>query len=280
MLATNINKNLLLKVMKVADVFEFTIAKTGDRPVDMVSVDGKKYKLTISELTDNFTTLQGKPIRIIRLNKNKQYVATKLQSTPCFAVKVPRGSNKHIDMPNGQVVGPGKVIVVHADKLVINGDYVDMSAGTIMTEAFFRKTCVLKEISEIFRQRLITGGIIVDDGQVSTTPTVEPVTTVNTEKPATQITEQPTEQPVTHTEVQATSKAKIVSIIKQYGTDNVLFYNVYSNGEYVRLSVANTITACEEGLISNAAAVTNSKTGSKFLRGVGISLEDLPVDYV
>lgn len=280
MLASRIHKDLLLKVMKVADVFEFTIAKTGDKPVDMVSVDGKKYKLTISELTGNFTTLQGKPIRIIRLNKNKQYLATKLQSTPCFAVKVPRGSNKQIEMPDGQVVGPGKVIVIHADKLVINGDFVDVSNGTVMTEAFFRKTCVLKEISETFKKQLVSKGVLKDENIATITPdltTAAPITEtpVQTVQPVPQPV---TPQPVTPQPTPGVEGGKIVSVIKTTGSNSPVGYNVMIQGQVIPLDVANTMQACAEGLITNATVVSNAN-GTTFLRGIGIKLEELPVDY-
>ena len=285
MLATNIHKDLLLKVMKVADVYEFTIGKTGDRPVDMVSVDGKKYKLTIDELTSSFTTLQGKPIRIIRLTKNKQYLATKLQSTPCYAVKVPKGSNKQIEMPDGHIVGPGKVIVVHANQLVVNGDTVDVSSGTVMTEAFFRKTCVLKEISETLRKLLVNNGVIKDEN-IKTVDTTEAIPAASSAQPIPQPVTQNTIQPAPTTNVtQQVNDAnatlgQIVNVVKAVGTDNIIGYNVLINGQYIPLDVEHTIQACKEGLIGNATAVHNSSSNNYFLRGVGIKLEDLPVSYM
>lgn len=279
MLATNINKELLLKVMKVADVYEFTIAKTGEKPVDMVSVEGKKYKLTIDELTRNFTTLQGKPIRIIRLTKNKQYLATKLQSTPCYAVKVPRNSTKHIDMPDGQVVGPGKVIVIHADKLIINGDTVDISAGTVMSESFFRKTCVLKEISEAFKKQLATKGILTDD---TIKPMETPTNTAKSEEVVTepaQVTQTTEEKPIQAQQSASATHGIIVSVIKNADMDVVIGYNVQLNGNIITLDVEHTLAACDEGLIGNATSVTNGATGKRFLRGIGVRLEDLPVVY-
>lgn len=278
--ASSVHLDLLLKVMKVADVFEFTLTKTGERPVDMVSVDGKKYKLTTAELTANFTTLQGKPIKIISLTKNKQYLAAKLQSTPCYAVKVPRGSNKQIEMPDGQIVGPGKVIVINANQLVVNGDTADISTGTVMSEAFFRKTCVLKEISETLRKQLVAAGKLRDENitpMQTPTETVAPVSTPQT--PVQTPIQPPVSTPAQSTASQA-QLGQIVNVKKYAGTDEIAGYTVLINGEYLPFDVQNTIIACSEGLISNATAVTNSGTGKKFLRGVGIRLEDLPVEYV
>lgn len=282
MLATNINKELLLIVMKVADVYEFTISKTGDRPVDMVSVDGKKYKLTIQELISNFTTLQGKQIKVIRLTKNKQYLATKLQNTPCYAVKIPKGSNKQIEMPDGHIVGPGKVIVIHANKLIVNGDTVDISNGTVMTEAFFRKTCVLKEVSETFRRLLVNKGVLVDDGTMSQTtiqaPTQVPVQSVDTpvQTPITPIVQSPTQYEPKKQEVVL---GKIVGVIKTPGTGITVGYTVFIENQLMQLDVEHTMQACDEGLIENATTVVNGNTGKKFLRGIGIRLEDLPISF-
>lgn len=285
MLATNIHKDLLLKVMKVADVYEFTVGKTGERPVDMVSVDGKKFKLTVPELTANFTTLQGKPIRMIRLTKNKHYLATKLQNTPCFAVKIPRGSNKQIEMPDGQVVEPGKVLVTHANHLVINGDYVDMSNGTVMTEAFFRKTCVLKEVSETFRKLLVSGGILKDENIKGTPIEVVKSTTATVAQSAPVTQPVQPEQPTLTVQTAPTPAAgvtlgQIINVVKAVGTDTIIGYTIVIDGQTIPLDIARTIQACHEGLISNATTVHNSVNNTYYLRGVGIRLEELPVDYM
>lgn len=280
MLATSINKELLLKVMKVADIYEFTITNAASKPVNLVSIDGTKYRLSKEELTANFTTLQGKPIRVIRMSKNKQYLAARLQSTPCFAVKIPKNSSKSIKMPDGQVVGPGKVIVVHQNQIAVNGDTVDISKGTIMTEAFFRKTCVLKEISDTLNKQLITSGVLKDENIKTTNPVPQPAQqptqqpTQSVQQP-TQPVQQPTQQPV-----QSNSLGNVIEVCKYMGTNIVAGYKISINGEIMMLDVDRTMQACDEGLLGNITTVTNYTTGKKYLRGVGIKLEELPVSYV
>jgi hypothetical protein len=69
-----------------------------------------------------------------------------------------------------------------------------------------------------------------------------------------------------------------VSVIKTAGSNTPVGYNVMIQGQIIPLDVANAIQACTEGLITNATVVSNAN-GTTFLRGIGIKLEELPVDY-
>lgn len=287
---SHIHKALLLNVMKVADIFEIKIHNTKtDRPVEMLTFNGDKYLITKQELVDNFTDLQGKKLSMLSLKNNKSYLVAKLQSTPCFAVKVPKKSDKQIQTADGTMLGPGKVIVIHANKVIIDGDYADVSQGTVISEALFRKTCVLKEVSDEFRERLITSGVITDNdtmqtaGPITSAPIVPPVSQNNTfgEQPQRPLSSINLEE--TQLEKSSAAVAQSVTVLKiiyYIGTTDVAGYLVNMNGQEYTITPEQLYNCCNDHIVTNVTTVTNHETGKQHLRGVGIKLEDLPIDYV
>lgn len=292
MKASHINKNLLLKVMKVADIFEITITNVKEKPVIMLDASGKKYELTKSELVNNFTNLQGRKLRLISMKNNKPYLVAKLINLPCYAVKIPRGSDKQIELDDGRIVGAGKVIIVNENDLQINDGFIDINNGTVMSEALFRKTCILKEISIPLQQRLVKASLLknstANKKDMSIEQLVDKPVTDKTVTDKTAIDKTATDKPAMNTETSITSEttskgsseARIIKIFKQKGTDVVVAYAIQASDKVYTLYLEQAIIACEQHLISNATAVTNSGTGKKYLRGIGIKLEELPVEYI
>lgn len=302
--ATHINNKLLLKVMKVADIFEVKLSKTSTNPVSLVSVDGKKYDITKDQLVSNFTTLRGKRLSILSMKASQTYLVARLTNTPCFAVKIPKGSDKTIVMPNGHVVKAGKVIVIPSNKLVLDQEYSDVSNGTIMSEKMFRKTCVLVELSPELMERLKAADAF--DNAVAKTaeqPNIKPTEPKKTNdswdswEDDTKTQPAQTAQPVQPTPAaswdswedenkpqpkQPTQKnmvsGDIIKVIKNQMTNETVAYVILAAGKVYTLAPNQVISLADMGAIGNAAAVTNNN-GTTYLRGIGCSLDALPVEF-
>lgn len=272
--ANSVPIDLILKVTRVADVFQIKLIRRKENPVELLSSSGESCKIDKITLINNFTDINGKRLSLLSMRYNKPYVVCKMLNLPSYAVKLPKNGQFIMEFEDGRKAKPGNIVIIQQAKLVVSGDKADFSQANIIPEKIFKKTCILTGVSESLGEKLNVAGQKVQEQpkqqvqqQQQEKPVVLPSSNPNRNKPIPPI------------EKIDTAIGEITAVIKKAGSNQTMGYVITSNGTTYPLTVEQTMTFVNQKYISNAMLVKDKNTGKVFLRGNGISLADLPIQY-
>lgn len=276
--ASQIPSSLLLEVTEVATVYSAKLAKNKDL-IMLTATSGSTKNMTKAEfVAQKFCTISGKEVRLISMKAGIEYIVYHIVNRHSFAVKVPRGNKTIIHVTENSDLTSGKVLVVDEAKLVQNEDGTfDISAGRIMSEAIFRKTCILRAVSKELLAQIQNRPVeempeetmqipTQNTAETAQTPVQTPVQTPNTDSQQTQ-----------QAELQKAIKGRVFSIGKDRA-DNLVCYFVLVNDAVYQYTPEQLMELCEQNLIANATVV--HERGKRYLRGVGCRLEELSIKLV
>lgn len=285
---------LLLEVTEIATVYSAKLMK-GKDVVTLTSTSGTTKNITKAEfIAQRFCNINGKEIRLISMKSNTDYMVYHILNRHCFAVKIPRGNKCVIHLANGMDLTMGKTLVIEDKRIVRNEDNTfDLSAGHVMSEAIFRKTCILRSVSpELLAQ--IQNRPVAEIEQQSAAEQIpfEPISYTPTQQAQPAQQTQPMQAtPITHMapgvqqpmkpqaqQKQATVKGVVLAQGKDELNNLICYFVSFGNSGVYRFTEKELISFCDKGLIENATAVRTST--STFLRGINCSLSELPVRYV
>lgn len=287
---TKIPASLLLEVTEIVTVYSVKLTKNKDL-VMLTAASGATKNMTKAEFVgQHFCNLNGKEVKLISMRAGKEYIVCHIVNKHSFAVKVPRNNHEStIIISDNNKITAGKVLVVEEQKLVANEDGTfDLSKGHIMSETIFRKTCILRSVSDELLTKLHNNTAEAVDNSahndallnVETKQQVvqqpqQPVQPVQ-QQPVQPVQQQSVQQPA-QTAQQPVQKGTVVAIGKDRANRFVCYF-VLVNDSLYEYTKEQLINLCDNNLITNAMAVrTNDKV---FLRGNGCRLEDLPIKLV
>lgn len=279
--ASRIPAALLLEVTEIATVYSAKVAKSKDL-VMLTSTSGTTKNLTKAEfVAQKFCTISGKEVRLISMKADVEYIVYHIVNRHSFAVKIPRGNKSvlHLENESNTDMTAGKVLVVDESKLIMNEDGTfNLTSGHVMSEAIFRKTCILRSVSKELLAQIQNKPIEeIEQPDKSFTNLRQPV-----EQPTQQPIQQPqsTAQSVTTQPAQEETKAvrgRVVALGKDRA-DRLVCYFVYANESMYQYTPEQLMELCEQNLIANATVV--HERGKRYLRGVGCRLEELRIKLV
>ena len=278
---------LLLEVTEIATVYSARVAKSKDL-ITLTATSGATKNMTKAEFAaKKFCSINGKEIRLLTMKSGIDYMVYHIVNSNSFAIKVPRGNKSIIHLANGTDLTAGKALVIPMQKVVKNDDGTyDLSAGHVMSEAIFRKTCILRAVSnELLAQ--IQNKPVEEVAQATTPIAAQPTTTTQPVTPPAQKVTPPTQQPTPVAEqptattqpkpAHKVNKGQITYIIKDRRNNTLGYRVVTDKGAQYTLGESQVMNLCEQGAISNATVVHNNTTGKRYLRGVNCSLDDIPI---
>ena len=280
-----IPKQIVDNVVQVSEVYQVQLVKSqvsNRKDVRVTDINGVTAEITRTDLVKNLLTLEGKPIRLIKLKYNKKYTMMRIIKTDCMAVRVPRECRSEFIRPNGAKVPHGVVLVMQAKDVKQDGDYLDMSNAKEIKDFLFRKLFSVAKLSSGISERLrlaVKSSYTVDsnalkDNKVDMSDKIEQVKAI----------EQAPVTPKTH--VDAVKKPEqdkvdrrprvVASVVDNNGNCigyRIVSYDGSSSGAYTMAEVANL---AREGKLMNVKFVQSA--GKSYLAGIGCSLKELPVE--
>lgn len=273
--ASQIPSSLLLEVTEVATVYSAKLAKNKDL-IMLTATSGSTKNMTKAEfVAQKFCTISGKEVRLISMKAGIEYIVYHIVNRHSFAVKVPRGNKTIIHVTENSDLTSGKVLVVDETKLVQNEDGTfDMSAGRIMSEAIFRKTCILRAVSKELLAQIQNKPIEEMPDSTIQIPAQRPIETTQQSVQAPNIISQ---QPLQTEETQKPIKGRVFSLGKDRA-NNLVCYFVLVDDTVYQYTPEQLMELCEQNLIANATVV--HERGKRYLRGVGCRLEELRIKLV
>lgn len=273
--ASQIPSSLLLEVTEVATVYSAKLAKNKDL-IMLTATSGSTKNMTKAEfVAQKFCTISGKEVRLISMKAGIEYIVYHIVNRHSFAVKVPRGNKTIIHVTENFDLTSGKVLVVDEAKLVQNEDGTfDMSAGRIMSEAIFRKTCILRAVSKELLAQIQNKPIEEMPDSTIQIPAQRPIET--TQQPV-QAPNTISQQPLQTEETQKPIKGRVFSLGKDRA-NNLVCYFVLVDDTVYQYTPEQLMELCEQNLIANATVV--HERGKRYLRGVGCRLDELRIKLV
>ena len=280
---------LVDNVTQVCEVYSMkldkTLYKTG-KDVVLTNVEGKTATISRLELMDNFLTLDGKKISMIRVKYNKRYTIMRVTRTKCVAIRVPKECKSKFIKADGSPAAHGTVLVAPISKISIDGNtgvgfetatkksIIDMSAAVEVKDTLFRKIYSVSRLSGAVSERLK----IAYNGSSIEAKDLNNETKINREaekiEKSTQKVEKVAGKP---TEVAVTKKPEAVATVVDINGNKVGYRLRAANGRVAIYSTAEVAMLAKQGKIENIKYVRQAD-GTEYIAGVGCSLKDLPVE--
>lgn len=245
-LVNNICKVKLPKRDKIGDGIEV---------IDLIN--GRDIVEDASIIENNFTTTNGKKVRINRLVRGKVYTLLERVGKEAFAINISKGTSTNI---NGKQYG---------DNYIIIG--IDGKVSAINKE-LFKKMCRVIEDKKAFRNR-----VNISNKRRKTEHTINRVESAQ-EQVAKQFKEQICNTTKSSEDNQKQAKVFTLAVQIVNTSEEVLGYAAVDNdGKKYRLSYNKVLQLADRGLVSNAKTVTQG--GKKVLKGYATNLDKLNKVY-
>ena len=229
----------------------------------------------------NLITLEGKPIKLIKMKYGKNYTMMRITKTNCVAVRIPRQCASEFIRPNGAEVRHGVVLVLPAKDVKQDGAYIDMSNAKEVREELFRKLFSVTKLSSGISERLklaVKGSRAnISDKSLSAESVdmgakIEKATAIGNVNVS--VSNQPGEQKVIEKPVD--NRARVAASFVDASGKCVAYRIVAHNGMSRAYSIAEVAQLAKAGRLANVKFVSSER--GDYIAGVGCSLKELPVE--
>lgn len=271
-------------VVQVSEVYQVKLVKTqanNKKDVRITNMDGKVGEMTRSQLVENLLTLEGKPIRMIRLKYNKNYTMMRISKTDCVAVRIPKECESQFIRPDGSKVPHGTVLVVPAANVQKDGSYIDMTGAREIKDALFKKLFSVTKLSSGISERLkiaVAGNKTDVNKAVSNAGKTDKGRDIEAARNNVQPQVKPVSKPV-ETKKPEPAKAKAVASLVDPTGACVGYRIATPDGRSAAYSVMEVAQLAKEGKLDNVKYVQSDNSKS-YIAGVGCSLKELPVEPI
>lgn len=233
----------------------------GTKDVIIKSKIDKKKLISRVELQKNFRDVHGKSLKIHRMKYNKKYVVvSKLNEIP---------------MKSFYVQG-NKIKIIYKENKIKNGSYIvcglnengniDKSNIRILPKSIFEKMFKLVQRANLNNIKQ----------EVMQLHQLKKIDIQNTKA----INEKPWRPEPKKDEVIQNNKIQTQVIKRIMKNGKIVGFIILENGNQVRINLLKARELCRNNMIKNITIVKHESTGKEFFRGVGIKLENIPVEYI
>lgn len=291
--ADRISSRSFISVTRKRDIQKARIMSVRDRnglangasDVHLESPLGEKKTISRKELMQNYVYLSGRKIRISGWKANRDYYVVREDNTRALAVQIPRNYRIRV---NERVTNSSKgrdyiVCLLGADNTI------DRSTASIVSRDLFRKMFTIQrddftrfcndrgyrvrskreDNEHVLPKKASYNNTIKTTGEVRKIPPVETrVVQANTQR---------------MNRVQNSTKAQSMStayeaVGRLINSEGKILGFVIKDGRGMtkQVSKQEMTVLCNKKLVSNLSLATREGTGTKYLRGNGIKISDLP----
>ena len=279
-------------VIKVADVCQAMLMRNSretEKNVMLQSVGGKTTMINRTTLAKSFVTLEGKPIKILRLRYDKKYTVMHIQKTDCLAVHIPASSKSVFKKPDGSVVKHGTVMVIPAKDVDSSSGYIDMSNAEIISDKLFKKIyttvkfsdAIQKRIDEVLTEKKTVGKAkdvekVADNSSFDAGDSIKKASEWNEEprKVVQQTPVKPSAAKVANAETPSGKAVMAVASVVDNTGKTVGYRLRAANGQEKIYNLREVAIYAMQGKIGNVKFVRSDNGG--YLAGINCSLKELP----